>query len=115
MAGLSLISLAGVTVLTEGIAGPVGQFAGIRNFIGFLGLSLLSGFLFGGRMAWVLPIASAFTAITLGNPDGNGVPWDWPVRVNGDFAAFGISAITVSIGLATLVAGTREKRGDSDT
>jgi hypothetical protein len=114
VAGLATVSMIGVIVLTTGLDGPVGSFAAVRNFIGFLGLALLSGFLFGGRMAWLLPVVTTLPATTIGNPTGDGPPWDWPVRIDDNFPAFVVSIILVLSGLATLAAGTRERRDDAD-
>ncbi|MDT5035570.1 MAG: hypothetical protein QOE03_755 [Micromonosporaceae bacterium] len=111
---LSGLSTAGLILLSAGLSGPIGEIAAIRNFVGFVGLALLSGFLLGGRLAWVLPLAVAISAITLGNPVGNGFPWDWPVRFDGDFDAFATALILGFGATPAVIRGTREVRGDAD-
>jgi len=111
---LSATALVSVVAVTSQLEGSIGQLAGVRNFIGFLGLSLLSGCLLGGRMAWLFPVVQALAAATIGNPTGDGPPWDWPVRVDASFGAFVVSVVLLLVGLATLAIGTRERTGDID-
>jgi hypothetical protein len=111
---LGLISMLAVLALTTDLDGPVGRFAALRNFVGFLGFALLSGFLFGGRMAWVLPVVPTITAMTIGNPTGTGPAWDWPVKLDDNFPAFVVSVVAFFAGLITLAGSPREKRDDLD-
>ncbi|PRX50387.1 hypothetical protein B0I33_102508 [Prauserella shujinwangii] len=109
---LAVLSAAGLVLITADLTGPFGSTAALRNLAGFLGVTLLTGRLIAGRLAWLLPSAWAFTALTLGDPAHTGLPWDWPVRHGDDVPAALTALALAALGLLAGATGTREPRDE---
>ncbi|AGL17185.1 hypothetical protein L083_3675 [Actinoplanes sp. N902-109] len=113
VAALTIVALIGTTIMASRLTGPISTTAAIRNCLGFTGLALISAALCGARLAWLLPIAWAASAMTLGNPVETSLAWDWPVRTNNDYSAFVIAVLLAATGGAmAIMRGTREREHD---
>ncbi|WP_399090466.1 hypothetical protein ACGH2B_18240 [Streptomyces sp. BBFR2] len=60
-------------------AGDLAQ-TGLRNYLGFLGVSLIAATLIGYEKFWVAPLVIAFPAFFIGSTSGTfpSVLWSWP-------------------------------------
>ncbi len=112
-AALGSIALLGTIGMTQHLNGPIGMTAAVRNLAGFTGLALVSAALVGARLSWLLPVASAMTAMTIGSPVNTGFAWDWPVRVDHDYSASVTAFILLVAGaIAIFRGGPREVNRD---
>lgn len=105
---LAVPAIVGTSLLASGLTAGFSLVAGLRNLAGFTALALISAGLLGGRLAWLLPGSVAITAVLLGNPQGSGFPWDWPVRPDNDFNAFAVAVVLTICAIIPVIRGTRE-------
>lgn len=112
IAALSVLSALGILLITTGLDEPFTSVTALRNLAGFLGVTLLTGRFIAGRLAWLLPAAWAFTALTLGDPANAGLPWDWPVHYDNDLPALLVALTLAVLGLLAGATGTREPRDE---
>ena len=103
-------SIVGTVLLSSLLSGPYGAVAGLRNVVGFTGLTLLSAVVIEGRLCWLAPLGWGIVAMTLGDPRSGMVPFDWPVRYDDDFGAFVVALVFAVAGMAAVLLGTREPR-----
>ncbi|MER8184771.1 hypothetical protein [Kitasatospora sp. NPDC094015] len=103
--GLQLAAMYAATVLLVGgvelsVSGPGTAVVLVRALLVWTGLALVSGRVFGPRLAWILPVATVFPLTYLGE-DGQGraLWWDWTVRPPSDAAGWTLAAVTTAAGL----------------
>jgi hypothetical protein len=110
-----LLVAAAVTVWgSSDLTADFGPPAALRNLAGFTGLALVSAAIFGGAMAWALPVAMAAAVLTAGASQGRPHDWAWPIHDNTDSVALLAASALLLIGTATLgAARTREAAGEA--
>lgn len=93
---------------------PASGPAALRNLAGLTGLALVCGRLLGGRLAWILPVAYGFAALTAGAAGGTPRPWAWILASDSDTLSLAWAAGCTVVGVAALVQGpTREPAGEA--
>lgn len=110
-----LVVLCAVGVASIALATPhlqdYSSFAGTRNLVGLLGMSLIFGRLVSGSLSWLPATVNVLTALTVGDPHGGALAWDWPIRGDDDFSAFAVAACLGLLGLVLGLGGSRENTG----
>ncbi len=87
------LSLAAETLAVDAAAGLVF----VRSLLTWFGLAQLSTALFGPRLTWVLPLASAFPIVWF-----TGSFWDWTDAAAPDLGFWALAAGSVALGSASL-------------
>ncbi|WP_052390881.1 hypothetical protein [Streptomyces sp. NRRL B-24484] len=87
-----------VSFLLESVAvGPAMGAVFVRSLLIWLGLAVLSQRLLGLHLSWVLPVASAFPLVWMGNG-----PWDWTAAPVADARSWAVTGAALLLGaLAT--------------
>lgn len=95
---LATLASAAVSLLTEALAvgWPMGLVF-VRSFAIWWGLAMLSMGLLGSRLAWVLPLGSAFPLVWF-----TGGALDWTAAGAGDAGFWGLAAASLVLGAASL-------------
>lgn len=114
LAYLLALSAALVAAGSWRITGELTWVAGVRNVLGMIGLALITAWLLGGGLAWILPIAFTLTTMFGGASTAGIRGWAWPVLPDADRTSW-----AVAVGLAVLgtllvgLGGTAESRRPS--
>ena len=98
---LHMLGLLMVAVLGLAAANGLPAWAITRNIAGLTGLTLLTARLFGGTLAWTLPLCFSIQALET-SPDP---AWNWPMHGAGDPRAAAIAAVLLLIGLSAIMPG----------
>ena len=87
-----------------------------RNLLGFAGIALLGGCVFGCSLSWVLPFAFAALAFRLGMPAPNAVAlWAWPLQPPENGVALAVALLLGAAGLSLIsLYGGRRSRSEAD-
>jgi hypothetical protein len=105
------------TVLAQpAVPGSLGDAAAVRNLLGFVGIALGTGAAIGGRLAWVGPLVTAITVLSLGSSvTGSNVLLVWPLAPDSNVAAWSAALLLFLAGtVLVVVKGTREPRDEVD-
>ncbi|HST66361.1 MAG TPA: hypothetical protein VLM05_14345 [Mycobacteriales bacterium] len=99
-----VITLAGIAVGLNSwsgarLTGPITATALNRNLVGLLGLSLLSAWLCGVTLLWVLPVLAMITSLAIGSPAGAGRAWAWVIQPDQDRVALVVALTIAAAGL----------------
>jgi hypothetical protein len=99
LASVVIVATLLVWLATSRTPPPISSMSAIRNFLGLLGLSLISIALFGAALAWMLPCGIVFTAIAIRNGDDGFLALDWLLAPDTDKEALMIAGILLAVGI----------------
>ncbi|WP_189234674.1 hypothetical protein [Planomonospora parontospora] len=110
------ISVVGLTIITCWIAevvvsNPGNAIAFTRSALIWAGPAIVSGRLFGWRLAWIFPLLALFPLTYYGHDaEGNVRWWNWTGRPMDDWMCWVIAASSLAIGFLAILAPDRRLR-----